>query len=41
MAANQKEFNDEIHTLDSFSDNAIDPVGSGDALLAYSTLSPS
>ncbi len=39
MAANQKEFNDEIHTLDSFTDNAIDPVGSGDALLAYSTLS--
>ena len=39
MAANQKNFNDEIHTLDSFTDNAVDPVGSGDALLAYSSLS--
>ncbi len=39
MAADQKNFNEEIHTLDSFTHNAIDPVGSGDALLAYSTLS--
>jgi len=33
---------DEQHkgySIDSFADNVIDPVGSGDALLAYSTLS--
>ena len=39
MAVNQKNFNDEIHTLDSFTDNVVDSVGSGDALLAYATLS--
>lgn len=39
IAANHKSFNDEIHTLDSFTNNAVDPVGSGDALLAYSSLS--
>tara|TARA_Y100000992_G_C21266695_1_gene494320 strand:- start:95 stop:1645 length:1551 start_codon:yes stop_codon:yes gene_type:complete len=30
---------DNFFSLESFTDNAIDPVGSGDALLAYSTLS--
>ena len=27
------------YSIDSFADNVVDPVGSGDALLAYSTLS--
>ena len=31
--------NDFAFSTDSFTNNAIDPVGAGDALLAYSTLS--
>ena len=36
---NKHESIDSYFTLDSFANNIIDPVGSGDALLAYSTLS--
>ena len=36
---NKHESIDSYFTLDSFANNVIDPVGSGDALLAYSTLS--
>ena len=34
----KKYSNHQGYTLDSFAENVIDPVGSGDALLAYSTL---
>ena len=30
---------ENFYVLDSFSNNAIDPLGAGDALLAYSALS--
>lgn len=36
---NSHESSDSYFTLDSFADNSIDPVGAGDALLAYSTMS--
>ncbi len=35
---NSHESSDSYFTLDSFADNAVDPVGAGDALLAYSTM---
>jgi rfaE bifunctional protein kinase chain/domain len=34
----KKNSNHQGYTLDSFAENILDPVGSGDALLAYSTL---
>ena len=36
---NSHESSDSYFTLDSFSDKSVDPVGAGDALLAYSTMS--
>ena len=36
---NKHESIESYFTLDSFAENVIDPVGSGDALLAYSSLS--
>ena len=35
----EKNIDHKGYSLDSFADNEIDPVGAGDALLAYSTLS--
>jgi len=37
--ANLKKQSNEYFSLDTFADNVVDPVGSGDALLAYATLS--
>jgi sugar/nucleoside kinase (ribokinase family) len=36
---NRHESSDSYFTLDSFANIAVDPVGAGDALLAYSTMS--
>ena len=36
---NKHSSSSSYFTLDSFTNNAVDPVGAGDALLAYSTLS--
>ena len=36
---NKHQGSDSYFTLDSFADNVLDPVGAGDALLAYSTMS--
>ena len=36
---NKRHFSNESYiTIDSFVDNLVDPVGAGDALIAYSTL---
>ena len=36
---NKHQSSDSYFTLDSFANNVLDPVGAGDALLAYSTMS--